>query len=675
MKAVTPWRDLIGKHFPSINGRTPNDDGWLSVDCPLHNDKKQTAGINLESGRFLCHSTDCQLSYLRELSRPETGAKTLSLAELLHFVHGWSIVDSNTVVESYRVDRLESDFAHNDQTGASESIVHFFTVEVEDFVREAAKRLERSFETIDIAVDYVSGRGLTKDTLVRAGVGFVPGRVDLPDGSTSGVHGCLLFPYWFRSKLVGVRIRQADSRKRMLRNSHYVPYNVNSVFESTSRTIVVGEGETDTLRLSQALTTQGFSNIPVVGTPGIKFDQKWSRYLKRFNRIIAVPQADRPSQKDFVRHLKESFEDRLEIVQIPWDEDALGGKDVCDFLMMRPESEKDLIELLGLTGDDTEDRPYLKTYEYFENRKDRTVDWLIPNVIESGSKVLILGDPKVGKTFIALNLIQSAIQGDPFMGLDTWQPTRSGLRCLLIEEEGSERAIAQRILSIVSPTDKLAVIHGEGVKLDDTISFARLRAETMKFKPDLIVLDPYASLHTQDENTVEGTMKVMNAVTTLYRALPGCTIVILHHRSKLGGGARGSGALWGAVDYQILATRPEGGGKRVVGLSVAGREIDESEPVYFEFDPESKTYTPQKNTAISIVKKSADSTDAFVTDRVLAILNDTPMSTNDIVAKVPGLDYMTVRAVLLDLYAQGQLDRTGSGGRGGFQYSRKDQNT
>jgi len=668
----SPWKDLVAKHFPSVNGRKPNDDGWLSINCPLHADTKQSAGINVESGRFLCHSTDCQRDYLRTLNRPEFGAKTLSLAELLHFVHGWSIVDASTVVESYRIDRLDSSFAHDDQTGASDSIIHFFTVEVEDFVRDAARRLAREFDSIDIAVDYVSSRGLTASALERAGVGFVPGRTQLPDGTTSGVHGCLLFPYWFRSKLVGVRIRQADSRKRMLKNSHYVPYNVNSVFESTSRTIVVGEGETDTLRLSQALDAQGFNNIPVVGTPGLKFDQKWSRYLKRFNRIIAVPQADRPSQKDFVRNLKECFEDRLEVVQIPWDEDALGGKDVCDFLMMRPEYESSLIDLLGLTGDDTEDRPYLKTYEYFENRKDRQIDWLIPNVIEFGSKALILGDPKIGKTFIVMNLIESAISGRPFMGHDGWTPTRSGLRCLLIEEEGSERAISQRILSIISPTDKLAVIHGEGVKLDDPISFARLRTETMKFKPELIVFDPYASLHTQDENTVEGTMKVMNAVTTLYRALPGCTVVILHHRSKLGGGARGSGALWGAVDYQILATRPDGATKKIVGLQVEGREIDESEPLYFEFDPESKTYSPQKNTTISIVKRP---TDQLVSDQVSAVLTDTPMSTNDIVERIPGLDYMSVRAALLDLYAQGLVERWGSGGRGGYQYSRKAPNT
>ena len=263
----SPWKDLVAKHFPSVNGRKPNDDGWLSINCPLHADTKQSAGINVESGRFLCHSTDCQRDYLRTLNRPEFGAKTLSLAELLHFVHGWSIVDASTVVESYRIDRLDSSFAHDDQTGASDSIIHFFTVEVEDFVRDEARRLAREFDSIDIAVDYVSS-GLTASALERAGVGFVPGRTDLPDGTTSGVHGCLLFPYWFRSKLVGVRIRQADSRKRMLKNSHYVPYNVNSVFESTSRTIVVGEGETDTLRLSQALDAQGFNNIPVVGTPG-----------------------------------------------------------------------------------------------------------------------------------------------------------------------------------------------------------------------------------------------------------------------------------------------------------------------------------------------------------------------------------------------------------------------
>lgn len=668
-----PWRDLIVKHLPSTNGKLPNQDGWISINCPLHADTSQSAGINVESGRFICHSPSCQDEYLTALQRSGTGSKSLSLIELFHFVYRWPLSDASTVVEGYRVDRLDSDFAHDDNTYSStngETVIHFFPFEVEQFVREANQLLDAEFLNCDIALGYAGSRNLSKATLVQGGVGYVPGRRDLPDGTTSGVHGCLLLPYWFKDRLVGVRIRQADSRKRMLKASHYIPYNLNSVFDSTSRTVVVGEGESDTLRLVQALRNCGYDNIPVVGTPGVKFDQQWSRFFSRFNRIIAVPQADAPSQQHFTQNLIRTFNQRVEVVQIPWEDDALGGKDVCDYLLMRPKQENDFVELLGVSGQDTEERPYLKSYTYFQERVDKPIDWLIPNVIERGSKVLLVGDPKVGKTFIALNLIESLLTGKSFMDYEPWTPTSTADRCLLVEEEGSERALTQRILKIITPTTELGVIHGEGVKLDDPTSFDRLRRETMKFRPDIIVLDPYASLHNQDENTVEGTMRVMGAVNVLYRALPGSTIVILHHRSKLGGGARGSGALWGAVDYQIVTFKPENS-KRTVGLTIEGREVDsDAEALYFEFDPQTMTYAPSNQTAFHIVKSAQAQVDPFVKAEVQRILEDavSPLSTTDIQNQLTGIDYMVVREVLLQLYAEQSIEREGKGGRGGYRY-------
>lgn len=670
-----PWRELIVKHFPSTMGRLPNDTGWISLNCPLHGDSKQSAGVNVESGRFICHQIDCQATYLQSMGRPIEGAKSLSLTELLHFVNHWSIADASTVVEGYRVDRLDTDFKHDDNThsgvNGDSTVIHFFSFEVEEFVREAATRLSEHFEEIDLAVDYAASRGIGKESLVKSGVGYVPGKTDLPDGTTSGVHGCLLLPYWFKDRLVGVRIRQADSRKRMLKSSHYIPYNLNAVFETTSRTVVVGEGESDTLRLQQAISSAGYDNIPVIGTPGVKFDQSWSRFFARFTRIIVVPQADKASQQHFTGNLIRTFDDRCEIVQIPWEEDALGGKDVCDFLLMRPQQESDFVELLGLSGNDAEDRPFLKTYDYFASRVDKPIDWLIPDAIERGSKVLIVGDPKVGKTFIALNLIESLSTGKPFLGRSEWTPTAASSRCLLIEEEGSERALTQRILKIISPTTEFGAIHGEGVKLDDPTSFSRLRREVMRFKPDIIVFDPYASLHNQDENTVDGTMKVMGAINVLYRALPGCTVVILHHRSKLGGGARGSGALWGAVDYQIVAFRPEGA-KRTIGVTIEGREVDsDGDPTYFEFDPETMTFSPATQTSFTTIKKTSTTStiDPFLYSEVERIMSEDQswLTTSDL-AEQTQKDYMFVRDVLLDLLSVGKIEREGKGGRGGYRY-------
>lgn len=670
-----PWQQLLYKYFPELDGKEPNDDGWVTVRCPLHTDTKGSAGVNVESGRFTCHNPTCRESYTQQVNRPpKSTIRSLSLAELLTLWQGWSESDARQVVEGYRTAHLDDLFAHDDAVTADgakkQSTLNFFSVEVADFVRKAARDLDEQFNDLEMVIDYAYSRGIAKTTLVQAGIGFVPPGTKLPDNTTSGAHGCMLFPYWFKDRLVGVRIRQADSRKRMLINSHYVPYGINNVFDTTSRTLVVGEGESDTLRLAQALAQMGMENVPVIGTPGDNFDRTWTRFLRRFNRIICVPQADEASQKDFVGSLKRSVDSRLEVVQIPWEEDALGGKDVCDFLLMHDNNTQALVSLLSVSEFDTFERPYIKTWDYFAHLPEREIDWMIPGVIERGSKALIVGDPKVGKTFMVLDLLRSVIHGTPFMGNPQWAPTDAGLRCLLIEEEGSERALARRILSIIEPTDKLGVIHGENVKLDDPLSFGRLRQAVTSYRPDLVVFDPYASLHNQDENEVQGTMLVVDAINTIYRAVPGCTVVILHHSTIGTKRARGSGSLWGAVDYKIQAYRNAPGN---IGIEIAGREVEESEPMFFDFDSETLSFSPMVMTKIKVIShKKIDDTLRQHVENVLRAAK-TGLTQGSIMdtlhAQGIDADYMPVRLVLKAMTDASLVTKSGNAGRNGYTYT------
>lgn len=665
MATLFPWARLLERYFPEIHGKEPNDDGFITIRCPLHHDTKGSAALNVESGRFYCHNPTCQESYLGRVNR-SVGAKSLAYYQLLSAMQGWSDPESKSVIDAFRVEHLQDDFKPEDDTSRNTTL-QFFSKEVEEFVQESQARLRDEFDACEVALDYAESRGITYDTLVDHGIGYVPGREYLPDGSTSGVTGCLLFPYWFKDKLVGVRIRQADSCKRMLKNSHYVPYAINAVYDTTSRTIVIAEGESDTLRLYQMLKDRGYTNVPVVGTPGAHFDITWSRFLARFNRIIGVPQADRPSQKDFCGDLRAAFEGRLEIVQIPWEDDALGGKDVCDFLEQLGDNEEILTRLLSVSGNDEEVRPYLKTWSYFDERRDHEIDWFIPGVIERGSKVLLVGDPKVGKTFMVLNIIQSALFQAPFMGREEWTPTIGGLRCLLVEEEGSENALGKRIVTIIGPTDGLGVIHGEHVKLDDPVSFARLRQAVTYFRPDLLLLDPYASLHNQVENDVDGTMVVMDAVNTLYRTVPGMTVIVVHHRDKGGKGPRGSGALWGAMDSQILAYQQDARA-HIVGVEVVGREVELTDPVFFEFMPETMTFHPVIASTVRVV--SHKTMDTVLAAKVEEVLRDADgvLNQKQIMAKIDGAEYMSVSFILQQFTDAALVSRAGSSGRGGYTY-------
>jgi len=112
------------------------------------------------------------------------------------------------------------------------------------------------------------------------------------------------------------------------------------------------------------------------------------------------------------------------------------------------------------------------------------------------------------------------------------------------------------------------------------------------------LFDPYASIHTQDENTVQGAIVVQDALNEILRALPSTAIVVLHHTPKGGDGPRGSGALWGAGDVMLRVSKLDPG--RVL-LRIDERDLpDETEGgLEFVMDGATGRFSPAEQFNIS----------------------------------------------------------------------------
>ena len=99
-----------------------------------------------------------------------------------------------------------------------------------------------------------------------------------------------------------------------------------------------------------------------------------------------------------------------------------------------------------------------------------------------------------------------------------------------------------------------------GNRLRPTPAFEALEKRICQDRPDVLILDPLAELHTADENSNTH----LRAVTALFRTLAArhdMAVVILHHSRKGGGGAagdpesaRGASALMGAVRIALTVT-------------------------------------------------------------------------------------------------------------------------
>jgi hypothetical protein len=107
------------------------------------------------------------------------------------------------------------------------------------------------------------------------------------------------------------------------------------------------------------------------------------------------------------------------------------------------------------------------------------------------------GIPKVGLAVLA---------GPPKVG-KTLQASQTALtvgRSLLVIEEGSMAGVAFRLrhqamaLGIDKPD--VAVVHRQGIRLDNRGNLARVRAYVAATRPTMVVLDPLNRLHAGDEN-------------------------------------------------------------------------------------------------------------------------------------------------------------------------------
>ena len=163
-------------------------------------------------------------------------------------------------------------------------------------------------------------------------------------------------------------------------------------------------------------------------------------------------------------------------------------------------------------------------------------EWLIPGFFPKPGLVMILGEPRSGKSFLALQVSLALAQGRPLLPAVASIPPRKVLY-FYFDKTGAF-AFQDRLKSIqdcgVNLSGPLYVIHP-----DDKISTANLTSPDCyryfqdiikSVEPDVVVFDVLREFHNSDEN--ESTdMKIVG--DTLSDLCKGKGIIIVHHTKKL----------------------------------------------------------------------------------------------------------------------------------------------
>jgi hypothetical protein len=193
--------------------------------------------------------------------------------------------------------------------------------------------------------------------------------------------------------------------------------------------------------------------------------------------------------------------------------------------------------------------------------------WLIEGLWTEEAVGIVSGQPKLGKTWLALDLALSVATGTPALG--KYPVPRPG-PVLLFAAEDPPAALRARLEGLSSRRnlriESVAVnlILASSLRLDTLDDQARLAETVARYRPRLLVLDPFVRLHRIDENRALEVSGVLAYLRQLQRQ-EHLAILVVHHARKAGAenfqaglSLRGSGDFyaWGDAYLYLRRRKP-----------------------------------------------------------------------------------------------------------------------
>ena len=185
---------------------------------------------------------------------------------------------------------------------------------------------------------------------------------------------------------------------------------------------------------------------------------------------------------------------------------------------------------------DLEDRP-------------RRQQWLIDGLWARQAVGIVGGEPKCGKSFLALDLAVAVAAGVPC--LRRFAADQTG-PVLLFAAEDAGHIVRARLESIAGAagarfeTLDIAVIDVPALRLDHRADRQRLVETVERVRPRLLVLDPLVRLHGVDENTVAEVAPILGFLRDIQRRFE--TAILLVHHARKSGATRPGQALRGSSE-------------------------------------------------------------------------------------------------------------------------------
>jgi len=162
---------------------------------------------------------------------------------------------------------------------------------------------------------------------------------------------------------------------------------------------------------------------------------------------------------------------------------------------------------------------------------------IVDGLLHEGETVAIVGRPKVGKSRLCQQLALCVTRGQAFLDLKVKRPRR----VLYLDFENRPAGIRRNLCKLAEPDargDERLVVYSPETLSENLVSLAQKRglehlAELVdRFRPDLLIIDPWRLFLAGDENKAEVVGHALAVLSEVRRRRPALAVLIVHHLRK-----------------------------------------------------------------------------------------------------------------------------------------------
>jgi hypothetical protein len=216
--------------------------------------------------------------------------------------------------------------------------------------------------------------------------------------------------------------------------------------------------------------------------------------------------------------------------------------------------------------------------------------WLIQGLWAREGVGLIGGNPKLGKSWLGLEMAVSVSSATPCLG--RFEPAARGPALLYMAEDAIPDVRARlealcRHHGVDLEAVDIFVITAPSLSIDRAADQQRLKATVASIRPHLLLLDPLVRLHQADENSSADMSALLGFLRQLQRELH-TAVALVHHARKngasgqLGQALRGSSDLHAFGDSNLYLTRK----RERLTLTIEHRAAPSPEPLEIALIPD-----------------------------------------------------------------------------------------